>query len=272
MTIADQRLNSADGVVAGGHISPACFREDGADAPRELRLSYTGYEQSEGAVSARDGEGVPLFAADLRHFAQAVPCFTPMSEIATGTGLCPVTDLQVGQRVITRDSGAQSIRWIGWRRFGWRALALNPFLRPVHIARGALGNDLPERDMIVSPNHRFLTAMPGEGEGGERLSAARDLVGLEGVTISTQTRVDYVQILCDRHELLLGDGCWSESYQPTAVSLAVQPDYARAELAEILGADAVVAAPSTAEPAGSEGGETCPQSYQTVRPSAPAAA
>ncbi|MBD3786352.1 MAG: Hint domain-containing protein [Sphingomonadales bacterium] len=272
MTIADQRLTSADGVVASGQISPACFREDGADAPRELRLSYTGYEQSEGAVSARDGEGVPLFAADLRHFAQAVPCFTPNSEIATGSGLCAVADLRIGQRVITRDSGAQSIRWIGWRRFGWRALALNPFLRPVHIARGALGNDLPERDMIVSPNHRFLTAMPGEGEGGERLSAARDLVGLDGVTISTQTNVDYVQILCDRHELLLGDGCWSESYQPTAVSLAVQPDFARAELAEILGAEAVVSAATAAQVSAAEGTDWSAPSYQTVRPSAPAAA
>lgn len=233
MTIADQRLTSAEGAHASGHFSPACFREDGADAPRELRLSYTGYEQSEGAVSARDGEGVPLFAADLRHFAQAVPCFTPLSEIATREGFCPVAELQVGQRVITRDSGAQTIRWIGRRRFGWRALALNPFLRPVRIARGALGNDLPERDILVSPNHRFLTALPGEG--GERLSTARDLVGLNGITVEGTSTVDYVQILLDRHELLLGDGCWSESYQPSAASLAVQPEAARQELCALLG-------------------------------------
>lgn len=255
MTIVDNGLIRADGALASGQFSPACFSEHGARAPREMRLGDVGYEQSDGVISARDGEGVPLFAADLRHFAEAIPCFTPRTEIATGAGLVAVADLRPDDRVITRDNGAQRIRWIGWRRFGWRALALNPLLRPVRIAAGALGNGLPERPMLVSPNHRFLVCL--SGEGGERLAAARDLVGLEGITVSAQTSVDYVQILCDRHELLLGDGCWSESYQPSAASLAVQPDQARTELAAILGTAATASADDL---------------YQTVRPSTSAAA
>lgn len=252
MTIADQTLTVAQDVLAGARMSSACFSETGADAPRELRLHYSGYEQSDGVIAARDGEGVRLFAADMRQFAAAVPCFTLQTDIATGAGLSPVADLRVGQRVSTRDNGLQTIRWIGRRRFGWRALALNPFLRPVRIAAGALGSGLPERDMIVSPNHRFLIALPGEGESGERLVPARDLVGLDGIAADDATEVEYVQILCDRHELLLGDGCWSESFQPAAAALAVLPEADRAVLLAVLGGDA-------AAPDGSD--------YTQVRPS-----
>lgn len=197
----------------------------------EMRFQFDGYEGAAGRIEGRDDAGSRLFALDLRQVLGSVPCFTAGSRIATAEGLVPVSALTPGTRVITRDNGLQDLLWIGCRRFGWQALGLNPLLRPVRIAAGALGQGLPERDMVVSPNHRFLTRLPGEGETGERLTMARDLVGLDGICTEEAATVDYWQLLFARHELLLADGSWSESFRPTAASLAALESGSRAALA-----------------------------------------
>ena len=193
----------------------------------EMRLHFNGFDGSSGHLEARDAEGERVFTSDLRQMLGSVPCFTADSLVATGHGVVHVGSLTPGMRIITRDNGMQELRWVGRRRFGWRMLGLNPLLRPVHIAAGALGQGLPERDMVVSPNHRFLTRLAGEGETGERLTMARDLLPLEGVSTARVTEVEYWQLLFARHELVLSDGSWSESFLPTAQSLAALDEAGR---------------------------------------------
>lgn len=190
----------------------------------EARYHFSGFDGAEGRYELRDRAGTGVLAGDIRSALAAIPCFTASTLLATGQGLCAVGDLTPGARIITRDNGMQELRWIGRRSFGWRALGLNPLLRPVRIAAGALGSGMPERDMVVSPNHRFLTVLPGQGESGERLTMARDLIGLDGVASDSCTHVEYWQILFERHELVLSDGSWSESFQPTARSIAALDD------------------------------------------------
>lgn len=202
----------------------------GDAAAVETRLHFEGYENTSGHFELRDALGQPLMSGDLRSALESIPCFTATTRLATGQGLCAIGDLTPGSRVITRDNGMQEVRWIGRRSFGWRALGLNPLLRPVHIAAGALGPGVPERDMVVSPNHRFLATLPGEGESGERLTMARDLIGLEGVRADTGSEVEYWQVLFEHHELVLSNGCWSESFRPTPVSLAALDEDGRAAL------------------------------------------
>jgi len=196
----------------------------------ETRLHFDGYESSSGRIEARDAAGRSAFSADLRHVLGSLPCFTASSQIATGQGMVQVGSLTPGIRIITRDNGMQELRWVGRRRFGWRELGLNPLLRPVRIAAGALGAGLPERDMVVSPNHCFLTSLTGQGELGERLTMARDLVGLDGVSIDATPEVEYWQLLFARHELVLSDGAWSESFRPTPSSVAALGEEGRSNL------------------------------------------
>ena len=231
MTAADRNIiaTAAEEALLSRGLSDA-----GEGSPCELRLMYRGYEGSEGLMRLRDGLGETLYSGRIRKFVEAIPCFTGETLVATDRGLCPVAELAPGLRVMTRDNGLQELRWIGRRAFGWRALGLNPLLRPVRIARDALGRDMPDRDMLVSPNHRFLTLMPGEGESGERLILARDLVGLDGVSFDTRPAVDYWQLLLGRHELVLADGCWSESFRPIALNCAALSDAGRSELREVL--------------------------------------
>ncbi|MGD9918687.1 MAG: Hint domain-containing protein [Paenirhodobacter sp.] len=155
---------------------------------------------------------------DIEH----VPCFTPGTMIATPTGEVAVEALRVGDRVMTRDNGIQEIRWIGRRDLSMAEVGTAAHLRPVMIAKGALGNGLPERDMMVSPNHRMLIANEKTSlyfEEHEVLVAAKHLVGRPGITRAAATDVSYVHFMCDRHEVVLADGAWSESFQPGDLTL-----------------------------------------------------
>ena len=85
------------------------------------------------------------------------------------------------------------------------------------IRRGALGYGLPERDMVVSPNHRMLinndkTALYFEDR--EVLVAAKHLTGLDGIERLKAKSTTYVHFLFDQHEVILSDGAWSETFQP----------------------------------------------------------
>lgn len=165
-----------------------------------------------------------------------VPCFTPGTLIATPEGERPVEDLEVGDRVITRDNGIQPIRWIGRRDLSVAELAAASNLRPVRIKAGALGQGLPERDMMVSPNHRVLVSNDRTAlyfEEREVLVAAKHLVGMEGIDIVDEASVTYIHFMFDQHEVVLSDGAWTESFQPGDMSLAGVGTAQRAEIYEL---------------------------------------
>ncbi|WP_339112838.1 Hint domain-containing protein [Thioclava sp. GXIMD2076] len=152
-----------------------------------------------------------------------VPCFTPGSLIATPTGEIAVERLRAGDKILTRDNGVQEIAWAGQCDLGGEALRRNPDHAPILIQAGALGNGLPERDMCVSPNHRML--LTGKRaqlyfEEYEVLVAAKYLVGMPGVMTMAVPQVSYIHFMCERHEIALVDGAWTESFQPGEVTLS----------------------------------------------------
>ncbi len=146
-----------------------------------------------------------------------VPCFTPGAMVSTPSGLILVENLSVGDLVMTRDNGLQELRWIGRKDLRANDLVANAGLCPIRIAKGALGDGMPMQDMTVSPNHRVLMTGPqlavNFGEE-EVLVAAKHLVGLPGITVLAATNVSYLHLLCDRHEVLMVDAVWTESFQP----------------------------------------------------------
>lgn len=200
-----------------------------------IKLVYQDEGAATGRVERLDDAGRVTTALDMSLMAASVPCFTANAALATKTGLRPVDDLRAGDHVVTRDHGACEITWIGKRSFGWRDLGTNPLLRPVRIRAGALGQGLPERDLIVSPNHRMLVAPRAEAAGGdsEALAPARDLVGRPGVEVLQAMSVTYFQILFARHEIVLAEGCWSESFLPEKAALAAMDADSLAKLGQI---------------------------------------
>jgi len=189
-----------------------------------------------GEVLYTDSDGKDAGKIVFKDIEQIIPCFTPGTRIATPRGEVMVENLKVGDKIITRDNGLQEIRWIGARDMTVADFAAATHLSPIRISRGALGNDQPERDLIVSPNHKILVSNDKTAlyfEESEVLVAAKHLTGLAGVHVMDGVDTTYIHLLFDHHEVILSNGTWSESFQPGLQSLAGIGSAQRLELLEI---------------------------------------
>jgi len=141
--------------------------------------------------------------------ATSVPCFVAGTLIATPRGDRRAEALVPGDLVMTKDEGAQPLRWVGSR-----VVAATGDFAPIHIRAGTLGQ---HRDLLVSPLHRVLIKdnlaelLFGEAEV---LVAARDLVNDHSITRRTGGEVTYVHLLFDRHQVVFSEGLETESFLP----------------------------------------------------------
>ena len=166
-----------------------------------------------------------------------VICFTPGTMILTDRGEVAVETLHAGDMVMTRDNGLQPLRWVGQRKVSRAQLVLDPDLRPVRIARGALGPEGPAQSMMVSPQHRVLVT-GGRAEllfgTDEVLVPAKHLVGqVDATRVLPDAGVTYIHILFDRHEIVQSDGIWTESFQPAERSLNAMEAAVRDEILKL---------------------------------------
>jgi hypothetical protein len=194
-------------------------------------ITYTSPDREDGIVTFLDGSTMTFTEIE-----NVIPCFTPGTTIATPRGERLVEELREGDRIITRDNGIQEIRWVGQKVMSGKALVGSPHLRPILIKAGALGNGLPERDMLVSPNHRILVANDRTQlyfEESEVLAAAKHLVGTQGIHEVDVMTTTYIHFMFDRHEVVLSNGAWTESFQPGDYSLKGLGNSQRNEIFEL---------------------------------------
>lgn len=167
-----------------------------------------------------------------------VVCFVRGTMIATPMGERAIETLEVGEQVSTRDNGDQAISWIGWNQVDFLNLSKANVskLLPIRISAGALGAGMPNRDLLVSPQHRILVQskicnrMFGQDTA---LVAAKNLTDLPGIHSDTSlAKVDYFHFLLGRHEIVFSEGAASESLFTGAEALKV---VSRDALEEILG-------------------------------------
>ncbi|MGE0082197.1 MAG: Hint domain-containing protein, partial [Thiohalomonadaceae bacterium] len=134
-----------------------------------------------------------------------VLCFARGTLITTPEGEKAVEDLHIGDLVLTADGQTAPVKWIGRQ-------TRHPLFTelPVCIRAGALGNDLPRRDLYVSPEHALLV------DG--LLVQAQALVN--GVTITRakdwKGNVEYFHIELKNHELVLAEGTPAETFVDNA--------------------------------------------------------
>jgi hypothetical protein len=168
-------------------------------------------------------------------------CFAAGTRVMTPSGAVPVESLRPGDLVMTRDHGAQPLVWVWSASQSVAAMAANPRLRPVHIARHALGAGLPLRDLYLSQQHRVLVASPIADrifDAAEVLIAAKTLCDLPGVSVIMPAHdITYVHLMLATHEVLIAEGTPSESLFLGRQALQSMDGAALAELRMILGAD-----------------------------------
>ncbi|MBK4217901.1 Hint domain-containing protein [Paracoccus caeni] len=178
--------------------------------------------------------GSAVAASELTRDSTGVVCFADDVLIETVEGQVAAGDLSVGIEVLTRDDGPQSIRWIGKRELSAQDLREAPNLRPIRIRKHALGRNTPDRDLVVSPQHRVLVCSKiAQRMFGtfEVLVAAKHLCGIEGIEIASDLdEVIYVHFLFDKHQIVYSNGAETESLYTGPEAMKTLGDDARAEL------------------------------------------
>jgi Hint domain len=136
-----------------------------------------------------------------------------------------VQSLRPGDMVLTRDNGAQPLRWVGKA-----TLRAAGSFAPVVISAGTLGNS---GELVVSPHHRIFIYQRGQrrlGLTAEIFVQAKHLVDGERVWRREGGFVDYYSLVFDRHEIVYAEGIPVESLLVTDETVRMLP----AELAESL--------------------------------------
>ncbi|MEM8730928.1 MAG: Hint domain-containing protein [Pseudomonadota bacterium] len=145
---------------------------------------------------------------------QVLICFAGETSIATLDGPVAAAKIRTGDLVMT-ESGPRPVRWVGRRQVSAQDMSADPSLRPVRIARGALGQGVPSRDLMVSRQHRMLVVSPvAERMFGtaEVLVPAIRLTALPGISVEPAPRaLTYVHILLDDHAVVFAEDAPAES-------------------------------------------------------------
>lgn len=134
-----------------------------------------------------------------------------------------IEDLGLGDKVLTRDHGAQQIRWVG--KATLRAVGA---FAPVLITAGTLGNS---GDLIVSQHHRMFLYQRQRKRSlptAELLVQAKHLVDGERVFLREGGFVDFFSLVFDHHEIIYAEGIPAESLMVNDATVSRLP----AELSE----------------------------------------
>jgi hypothetical protein len=138
-------------------------------------------------------------------------CFADGTAIQTEQGETPVEAIKAGDSVMTLIDGvptARTVKWVGERTLDLTRHPKRDLAAPVRFLKGALGDNLPHRDLVVSPDHCMFI------DGG--LIPAKLLVnGMTIVRDMDAATVTYHHIELEQHGILIAEGVASESYLDT---------------------------------------------------------
>ncbi|CAM4254352.1 Hint domain-containing protein [Palleronia rufa] len=226
VAVYNATLTYTDGTTAP--ITAVVFQDTGSNlylAPERANNSdQTALEakplQSVRLNSLNDNDFTGLFGN--RPAGNFAVCFTRGTRLLTPGGYVAIEALVPGDMVTTADNGIQPILWIGRTSLTATELADAPNFRPVRLRRGHHGL---MRDVLVSPQHCVAV-----GDSFVRARHLADIAGAGARVARGMGRVEYIHLLCDRHQVLIAEGMRTESFYPGPFALAALGADARAEL------------------------------------------
>jgi hypothetical protein len=152
-------------------------------------------------------------------------------------GQIDVSKLVKGDKILTRDNGYQTLRWLSKTPVDAERLAADPELAPILIKRNAIAPGFPAADMWVSPQHRMLI-MGWKSEllsgQSEVLVPARALINGRDVVQPHADHAVYFHLLLDRHEVIYANEAPSESLHASHMDLKDASAQQRAELIQLV--------------------------------------
>ena len=137
---------------------------------------------------------------------QANPfCFLAGTALLTPAGERTIDDLRAGEMVVTAGGAVMPIRWIGTTVIP--SILADPLrAMPVRIKAGALSENIPSRDLLLSPGHAILVdgvlAHAGALVNGVSILREKDMPLL----------FNYYHVELDAHELVIAENMPAESF------------------------------------------------------------
>nr|WP_294916119.1 Hint domain-containing protein [uncultured Neokomagataea sp.] len=133
-------------------------------------------------------------------------CYLPGTLIETPLGRVPVETLSQGDEVYVFDGQkryAVPLKWVGRKTVSVNSVES----RPVRIKANALGDNVPFKDLLVTPEHcLFLNGA---------FVPARMLVNNKSIIVDEQDQFEIVHIETEHHAVVMADGALAESYLDT---------------------------------------------------------
>ena len=136
-----------------------------------------------------------------------VPCFARGTRISTEAGFALVEDLVAGDVVLTASGALAPVIWTGNRHINIARHPSPELVRPVRISAGAFADNVPSRDLLVSPDHNLFV--------GGVLIPAKCLINGASVVQLDIASVDYYHVELAAHDVVLAENMPTESYLDT---------------------------------------------------------
>lgn len=131
-------------------------------------------------------------------------CFMPGTMIATPAGERAVETLKIGDHVLARDGRSVAIRWIGEQTVAPRFA--DPLRLPIRVKAGALSENVPARDLRLSPDHALFI-------DGVLVHAGALVNGSSIVRDADVPAVfTYYHVETEDHSLILAEGAAAETF------------------------------------------------------------
>ena len=132
-------------------------------------------------------------------------CLLEGTLIQTPEGERRVEDLRAGDLVLTADGASAPIRWIGHSTLNAHRPGSMAIL-PIRIRAGALGENIPQRDLLLSPDHAVFIE--------DVLVQAAALVNGESVVRErgAANPIHYYHVELAAHALILAEGAPVETF------------------------------------------------------------
>jgi Hint domain-containing protein len=219
--ITDDQLSTGDNPLILGDVTPDVFSWQFSNGPLQGTATYVGLasntaNSSEGFVGRIGSSYYYLTNNQLTNVSgsnslltvtiqEDIICFMPGTMIRTPEGERPVESLKYGDLVTTTDGRAISVRWIG-RQTVSTTFADPLRVNPIRIKANALGESVPARDLLVSPDHAIL-------HDGVLVHAGALVNGTSIVRESNVPEVfTYYHVEVDDHSLILAENVPAETF------------------------------------------------------------
>ena len=185
-------------------LSNGTLTVSGSTAAGSASYSFTNFSEAGNPTLVTVSDGA------IGYSVEAV-CFAAGTRLLTPTGERAVEDLREGDMILTAHGESlipRPINWVGQMRVDLAHHPRPEAVAPIQVRRGAFAENIPHRDLLVSPEHCLFV----DGH----LIAAKSLVN--GATITQdfdRPAIAYYHIETTPHAIVLAEGLPAETYLDT---------------------------------------------------------